>query len=107
MNDPRICKCGHWMKQHEYLDQSLEDMIACLVKCGTITVIHHPDRMAIAGFQMKDDTHFVPYHQMIEVLTDIRANRARCKGDGMGLWCRCENFNADNLKYLEILSERK
>src|SRR5258708_1246731 len=98
--DDRICKCGHDAVKHEWLGQSIEDMIAGLVKAGTLIAQHHPDKLAIVGFFMKDDNNLVSYEQIVDVLINIRHTRSRCKG------CYCEIFRVDNLRYLEKLSER-
>jgi hypothetical protein len=104
--DERICKCGHLIGKHEWLDQSIEDMIGGLVKAGTLIPQYHPDKVAATGFFMKgDESHLLPYTQIVEVLTNIRATRSKCKHDVM-FGCHCEVFMADNLAYLEKLSER-
>lgn len=103
--DERICKCGHLAVRHQFLDQPIEDLIASLVKAGTLIAQHHPDKMAITGFFMKDDNHLVPYDQLVDVLKNIRLTHSKCQ-ESIMFGCHCEAFNADNLKYLEILSER-
>jgi len=104
--EDRICKCGHKAVMHEHMDQPIDDMIAGLVKGGSLIPQHHPDQMAITGFFMKDDNHLVPYEQIVEVLTNIRATRSRCKDSLIMNYCHCEFFKPDNLRYLEMLSER-
>jgi hypothetical protein len=102
MVDERVCKCTHLTLSHEHMVDSIQDMIAGLVKAGTLIPQYYPGKVLATEFLLKDTkSEPVSYDQIVDVLDRIRATQSRCHE------CYCEMFVADNLLYLERLSERK
>lgn len=102
MNDPvnLFCKCSHKGNVHNYHElASASEYLEKLHHIKGVTAIHHPDKMEIVGYSLKEGEYYT-YAQALAEVEKLRTERSTCKK------CKCQIFIIDNLKYLEDLSER-
>jgi hypothetical protein len=102
----KICLCGHLEKEHKYLNKNIEQMIQAFVNVRRISPQYDPDLIKPVGYTTRDGK-FYTYDSVMEMLENLRNDHSYCVAGLVAKDCKCKVFKADNLKYLEVLCERK
>jgi hypothetical protein len=104
MNSPNYpCKCGHEEQDHKFRDRSADKILEDAVKWDVLIPDYDPDRMLPKGYSVLTTfgNKYYTWEEMQQSLEKSRETVSGCRG------CKCKNFQADNFKYLERLSESK
>jgi len=100
----KICSCDHEEVSHKLRDKSVDEILNAMRQDRTIEAKYSPGQMEALGFFVpQDNNKYYTYGDIKDAIARIRDTYSPCQKR----FCPCRKFEADNLKTLEKMCERK
>lgn len=103
----KICECDHLEKDHKYMNMMPEELLTRFAQLGILNPEHSPDMAQPKGWRIVSNGAFWFHHDALKEMERQQTENSYCRKKHFFKGCKCRVFKADNLRYLEKLSEHK